>query len=119
MLPVARSIFTVNPSNLDKGTLMKISKKLAFGAAAIAILTAVVAQASTYCDSQCAQAGTNAYNQVMSQYPPLPGEQQCAGVAEPYKSQCIASIDAQRATGMAAAQAAYNQAYYSCKQTCT
>jgi hypothetical protein len=98
---------------------MKISKRLAFGAAAIAILTAVVAQASTYCESQCTQAGTNAYNQVMSHYPPQPGDQMCAGVPDEHKAECIASIDAQRATGMAAAQAAYNQAYYSCKQTCT
>ena len=97
---------------------MKISRKLAFGAAVVSILSAAIVHAAGTCNSQCTQLATSVYNQVMSHYPPLPGDQQCASVAEPYKSQCIASIDAQRATGFAQAQTAANNAYYQCISTC-
>jgi hypothetical protein len=98
---------------------MKLSKKLAFAATAVAILSAAAVQAAGYyCDSQCAQAGNYAYNQVMQHYPPLPGSEQCSSVADPYKAQCIASIDAQRASVLASAQSAYNDAYYSCMRGC-
>jgi hypothetical protein len=97
---------------------MKISKKLAFGAAVVAILSAAFVHAAGSCDSRCAQIATDAYNQVMKNYPPQPGAQMCATVAEPYKSQCIASIDAQRATGLAQAQSAYDTAYGTCMSSC-
>lgn len=97
---------------------MKYSKTLAFAAATVAMLSAAFVNAGTYCNSQCDQAGMYAYNQVMKNYPPLPGDQQCASVPDPYKAQCIASVDAQRASVLAAAQNAYNQAYGSCQQTC-
>lgn len=107
-----------NPINLIRNALMKISKTFALAAAAITILSAAVVHASTYCDSQCDQAGKYAYNQVMKNYPPLPGSEQCATVPDPYKAQCIASIDSQRASVLAAANSAYGTAYYSCLQTC-
>jgi hypothetical protein len=55
---------------------------------------------------------------IASQYPPQPGSVACASVAEPYKAQCIASVDAQRAAALVSAQNAYNQAYASCSQSC-
>jgi len=98
---------------------MKISKKLAFGAAVASLLSAAVVHASAYCDSYCSQAATNAYNQVIAtKYPPLPGSQQCASVPDPYKSQCIASIDSQRAAALVEAQNAYNYVYGSCSSSC-
>ena len=98
---------------------MKISKKLAFGAAIASLLSAAVVHASAYCDSYCSQAATNAYNQVIAtKYPPLPGSQQCASVPDPYKSQCIASIDSQRAAALVEAQNAYNYVYGSCSSSC-
>jgi imidazole glycerol phosphate synthase subunit HisF len=98
---------------------MKISKKLAFGAAVVSILSAAIAHASGSCDSYCTQVATNAYNQVIAtKSPPLPGDQQCATVPDQYKSQCIASIDAQRAAAQIEAQNAYNFAYGTCMSSC-
>ena len=92
---------------------MKISKTLALAAAAMTIFsTAAVVHAGD--PSVCVQSATDAYNQVMKNYPPLPGDQQCASVPDPYKAQCVAAVDAQRASVLAAAQNAYNTAYYSC-----
>ena len=98
---------------------MKISKKLAFGAAVVSLLSAAIVHASGSCDPYCSQVATNAYNQVIAtKYPPLPGSQQCASVPDPYKSQCIASIDAQRAAALVEAQNAYNYVYGSCMSSC-
>ena len=98
---------------------MKISKTFAaLAAATVAILSAAAVQASS-CETWCTENATRAYNTVISaQYPPQPGATACASVAEPYKSQCIASVDAQRAAALVAAQNAYNQAYASCSQSC-
>jgi hypothetical protein len=92
---------------------MKISKAFALAAAAITIFSAAAAVHAGD-PSVCVQSATDAYNQVMKNYPPLPGDQQCAGVPDQYKAQCIAAVDAQRASVLAAAQNAYNTAYYSC-----
>jgi hypothetical protein len=95
-----------------RNELMKLSKTIALAAAAMTILSAAVVHAGD--PSVCVQSATAAYNQVMKNYPPLPGDQQCASVPDQYKAQCIASIDAQRASVLAAAQNAYNSAYSSC-----
>jgi len=100
---------------------MKISKTLAtaLAAATVTILSAAVVQASTPCETRCTENATSAYNSVIaSQYPPQPGNEACASVAEPYKSQCIAAVDAQRAAALVSAQNAYNQAYANCSQSC-
>ena len=115
---IYRCVITI--PTLMRRALMKISKTLAFAAAAVSILAAVVANADEYtCARRCEEVGMQAYNQAMQYYPPLPGEQQCPpNIPADYRAQCIASIDAQRASILAGAKVAYSQAYGQCAQTC-
>jgi hypothetical protein len=101
--------------NINQETLMKISKKLAFGASAAALLATAVVQAAGFCDSTCAQNGQAAYDQVMRQYP---STSQCNIVPDQYKEQCYTGTKQAQAEVVAAAQNAYNSAYYSCIQYC-
>ena len=97
---------------------MKLSKTLAFAAAAVGLLSTAAVYADAYtCNSMCSQAAANVYNQVM-QYYPGPAEQVCASVPSAYYADCAASVNAARTKIQADALNASSQAYSQCMSTC-